>query len=195
MPLKVLVFVSDACSGEVLRDSLVVRFLLTVELAEIIASGRWEIDPSFPDVPSRLLSSHSWKQVTAFFFFEDDILRLEARALVKAAGRSAHSQPVHDCRMLLLSDHLSIVLCFYRGRSRDFRLLTQIRLFASLCLARNIWISIRWIPSEFNSSDRDSREHDSAYDATKSLVDPLGSNDVQTFPASHAWLSRELGSR
>ena len=49
-------------------------------------------------------------------------------------------------------------------------------------------------PSEFNSSDRGSREHDSAHDATKSLVDYLGSNDGQTFPLSHAWLCREPGS-
>ena len=32
------------------------------------------------------------------------------------------------------------------------------------------------------SSDRGSREHDRTWDATKSLVDHLGSNDGQTFP-------------
>ena len=116
--------------------------------------------------------------------FDDDILRLEALALVKAAERLAHGQPVHDCRILFLSENLSIVRCFALGRSRDFKLLTQIRRVASVCLARNIRTSIRWIPSEFNSSDRGSREHDSAYDPTKSLVDHLGSNDGQTFPAS-----------
>eukprot|EP00959_Pyramimonas_sp_CCMP1952_P235797 4927616-Pyramimonas_sp.AAC.1 len=46
--------------------------------------------------------------------FADDILRLEARALVKAASRAAHSQPVKDCRVLLLWDNLSVVLCFCR---------------------------------------------------------------------------------
>ena len=63
-----------------------------------------------------------------------------------------------------------------------------------MCLARNIRISIRWIPSEFNSSDRGSRERDSENDPLKSLVDHLGSNDGQTFPTSHAWLCREPGS-
>ena len=38
------------------------------------------------------------------------ILRLEARALVKAAERADHSQPAHDCMLLLHSDNLSIVL-------------------------------------------------------------------------------------
>ena len=60
-------------------------------------------------------------------FFDDDI-----------AERPAHSQRVHDCRILLLSENISIVLCINRGRSRDFTLLTQIRRFASVCLARNI---------------------------------------------------------
>ena len=55
-------------------------------------------------------------------------------------------------------------------------------------------LTIRGQSSEFNSSDRGSKEHDSAYDATKSLVDHLGSNDGQTFQTSHAWLSREPGS-
>ena len=35
------------------------------------------------------------------WFHTDGILRLEARALVKAAERAAHSQPVHECRILL----------------------------------------------------------------------------------------------
>ena len=42
--------------------------------------------------------------------------------------------------LLLLSDSISIGPRFYRGRSRDFRVLTQIRRFASVCLARNIRI-------------------------------------------------------
>ena len=45
------------------------------------------------------------------WFFDDDIPRLEAGALVKGTERSEHSQPVHDCRMVLLSDSISIVLC------------------------------------------------------------------------------------
>ena len=99
----------------------------------------------------------------------------------------AHSQPVHDCRLLPLSDYLSIVLCFNRGRSRDFRFLTQIRRFASVCLARNIRISVGWIPSEFNSSDKGSREHGNVYDSSKSVVHNLHSSEKQTFPASRTW--------
>ena len=133
MTLRALGFRVDSRSGEVLRDCFGRPISLDPELAETIASERCETDPSFPEVPSRLLSSHSWKQVTADKrFFDDDVLRLEARALVKAAERSSHSQPIHDCKVLLLSDNVSIVLCFNHGRSRDFRLLTPIGRFASV---------------------------------------------------------------
>ena len=43
--------------------------------------------------------------------FDDGILRLEARALVKAASRAAHTQPVHG-------DNLPVVLCFSFGLKR-----------------------------------------------------------------------------
>ena len=93
IPLRALGFRVDSCSAEVLRDCLGRPISLDPELAEIIASERWETDSSFPEVPSHFLLSHSWKKVMADeWFFDEDILRLEARALVKAANRAAHSQ-------------------------------------------------------------------------------------------------------
>ena len=45
------------------------------------------------------------------WFFDDD-QQTRSPGLVQAAERSAHSWPVHDCRILVLSDNISIVLCF-----------------------------------------------------------------------------------
>ena len=85
-------FPVDSCSGKVLRDCFGRPISLDPEMAEIIASERWETDSSFPEVPSRLLSSHSWKKGMADkWFFDDDILRFEAWALVEAAERAAHT--------------------------------------------------------------------------------------------------------
>ena len=58
-------------------------------------------------------------------------------------------------------------------RSLDSALL-QPRDSRLLCLACNIRTSIRCIPSEFNSSDKGSREHDNAYDSSKSLAKHFG---------------------
>ena len=59
----------------------------------MIASERWETDPSLPEVPSHLLSGHSGKKVLADrWFFDEDIVRLEARALVQSS-RARSPQP------------------------------------------------------------------------------------------------------
>ena len=116
------------------------------------------------------------------WFFDDDILGLEARTLVKEASRAAHSQSVHDCKTLLLSDNLCASLvdgpwisgCWSRSDA-----------LALVCLGRNIKISVRWIPSVFKSSDRGSREHDNAHDATNSVADHVGSRDGQALAGAH----------
>ncbi|CAK0824653.1 unnamed protein product, partial [Prorocentrum cordatum] len=179
-------FLLDSETGEVVRDEAGAPKRLDAELQRVLASERWELDPSFPEVPSWLLHDSHWATVMADrWAFADDILRLEARALVKAAARAAHCQPVKECRSLLLGDNLAVVLCFCRFRSRDFRLLIQVCRFAALCLAREIKFVVRWIPSEFNSGDEGSRRFDPAYDAQKSFVTHLGSNSLSPqVPAS-----------
>ena len=51
MPLKVLSFRVDSCSGEVLPDCFGCPISLDPELLVMIASERWETDPNFPEVP------------------------------------------------------------------------------------------------------------------------------------------------
>ena len=86
MPLRALGFGSTRAAGEVLCDGFGRPISLDPEMVGILASERWETDPSFPEVPSHLLSSHSWKNVMADrWCFDNDILRLEAWALVRPA--------------------------------------------------------------------------------------------------------------
>ena len=47
----------------------------------------------------------------------DNILILEARALVKAAERVSNSRAVSDVRALLLGDNLGVILAFGRRRA------------------------------------------------------------------------------
>ncbi|CAK0906248.1 unnamed protein product, partial [Prorocentrum cordatum] len=92
-------FLLNSETGEVVRDAEGAPRRLDSELLDILNSERWECDPAFPEVPHELLHDSHWKTVMADrWVFADDILRLEARALVKAASRAAHSQPVKDCR-------------------------------------------------------------------------------------------------
>eukprot|EP00959_Pyramimonas_sp_CCMP1952_P014945 316190-Pyramimonas_sp.AAC.1 len=61
------------------------------------------------------------------------------------------------CRQLILSDNMSVVLSFSRSRAKDFALLVQVRRFQAYCLARNLKVSVRWVPSELNPADYGSR--------------------------------------
>ena len=51
-------------------------------------------------------------------------------------------------------------LSFERRRSRNFLVLTCVRKLADLCLALDLAVTVRWIPSEVNMPDRPSRIHD-----------------------------------
>ena len=101
--------------------------------------------------------------------YAEQILVLEARVLVMSLRRIALTRFGHDIRQLLLCDNMSVVLAFCRSRSSCFALLVQIRIFSAYCLARGIYVSVRWIPSELNVSDRPSRAFDNA--ESKLLVD------------------------
>eukprot|EP00435_Cladocopium_sp_Y103_P059775 s985_g21.t1 len=52
---------------------------------------------------------------------------------------------------------MAVALSFDRFRSRNFKLLREIRKISSYLLAKNMLASVRWIPSEFNNSDEPSR--------------------------------------
>jgi hypothetical protein len=85
--------------------------------------------------------------------FGEDILILEARALNKAHLRICSSRFGRDVRQLYLVDNMSVALAFERRRASSSGLLIHVRRFSAMCFARNVFATIRWIPSEFNSSD------------------------------------------
>jgi hypothetical protein len=120
----------------------------------------WERDECFPEVPIEVVDKRSWVVCMSgkcAFFFDDTILRLEAHAFLKAMRRLAHCVFGNCVRQVFLVDNMSVCLSFNRCRARNFRLLKIIRRFRSYCFARGIFPSVRWIPSEFNSSDGASR--------------------------------------
>ena len=59
---------------------------------------RWVVDPSFPEVPAESLNAERWRLVLADrWLFSDNILILEARAVLKAALRITHSNYGRAC--------------------------------------------------------------------------------------------------
>jgi hypothetical protein len=160
--------------GKLARDTeghaiRVPREILDSEFAE-----RWEVAPDFQEVPSHLLADNLWKNVMSDRWrYDEGILLLEARAIVKAAERIANSIPQSHCRSLILGDNMSVTLSFGRWRAREFKLLVQLRRVAALGLARGIKFYFRWHPSEFNNADEGSRRFDLNFDTSYSVVRDL----------------------
>ncbi|CAE7664021.1 unnamed protein product, partial [Symbiodinium necroappetens] len=125
--------------------------------ANLIKAG-WEVDASFPEIPSRILRKDLWEvKLHGHWLYPDGILILEAQALLKSLTRIANTFWGQNIRQLLFVDNMAIALAFDRSHSRNFKVLRIIRKFAALCLSRNITCSVRWIPSEYNAADEPSR--------------------------------------
>ena len=87
-----------------------------------------------------------------------------------AVARAAHSRAGHDARMVVLTDNLAVALSASRYRARDHKLLTIIRRIGSYCLARQLKVFPRWVPSEYNPSDDDSRFYIDSHEVGKGLT-------------------------
>ena len=145
---------------------------------EFIEKSGWEVDKGFEEIPSYLLAKSRWEpKIWGRWHHEGNILELEGRALVKSLRRIALSVFGSDIRQLLLVDNMSVALSFDRFRSRSFKLLKQIRRFSAYLLSRNIHAVVRWIPSEFNSSDEPSRFYS---EEQSKLLTHLLEDEVQT---------------
>ena len=118
----------------------------------------WLRDSAFPEIPLELLAPRLWRVVAARRFFrKEDIMILESRALLRSLQLLITRYGLMNRRLVLLVDNMSVCLCFDRMRSRSFPVLVQIRKFAAWCLALNLKITVRWVPSEVNISDAPSR--------------------------------------
>ena len=149
------------------------RWTVPTEEADSLLDAGWVIDDSFGEIPSAGLRRELWTPVVhGRWNYKEDILVLEARAVLKSLRRVLMTRYGHDVRQLVLCDNLSVVLTFERCRSRNYKVLKVLREFAAYCFARNVHLAIRWIPSELNISDEGSRLYDESSES-KLLVDPL----------------------
>ena len=150
--------------------------------AALVEAG-WETDMNFKEVPSAGLTRKLWQPTMhGRWKFKEDILVLEARAVMKGIRRALMTRYGHDVRQLALCDNLAAVLTFERCRSRNYKVLKILRQFGAYCFARNVRVSVRWIPSELNIADEGSRLAEGAKES-KLLVDLLGDSWAEEFVA------------
>ncbi|CAE7731551.1 unnamed protein product [Symbiodinium sp. CCMP2592] len=160
-------FVKDELTGQWLAGE--------VDSQDYLSQAGWEIDDQFPEIPGGLLRKEAWTpEVVGAWKRPDNIVRLEARALIIALQRVCRDIGGSSIRQLCLVDSMSVALCMDRCRSRDFRLLCLVRKFCSLCLAHDVTVTIRWVPSELNNADEGSRISSAV--ASKVLTAQLGNH-------------------
>eukprot|EP00438_Fugacium_kawagutii_P016537 Skav227298 [mRNA] locus=scaffold2645:95140:99516:- [translate_table: standard] len=153
--------------------------------AEKLREAGWGLSESFAEVPAPLLKRKHWKpKLWGKWKFNDNIVLLEARGVLKAIKRLAMTRYGHGIRHLHLCDNLGVVLAVERCRSKNFKLLAILRKIGAICMSRNIFLSIRWIPSELNVADEPSRIHDS--ESSKLLVDLVDDDFSLAFPPQAA---------
>ena len=107
-------FVVDRASGKVREAALDDE-----DSIPLTGADRWEEDPAFEEIPLSPLDASRWRTLSCGrWLFEDDILHLESRGVNRAVSRAANCRPCCDCRFLILSDNLKVVLAVARSRAR-----------------------------------------------------------------------------
>ena len=89
----------------------------------------------------------------------------QERATKRTRGL-CHSSHGTSVGPLYLVDNMSVALAFKRRRAHVHHLLVYIRPLR----CRDVFATVRWIPSGFNTSDAGSRKNDPFYDASQSVL-------------------------
>ena len=113
-------------------------------------------------MPLEVVETCGWVDVASgrWRHQNENVIVLESRAPTRGVEILASTQQLFQKRCVALVDNLAAALSSERRRSRNFLVLTCIRKLAGLCLALDLAVTVRWISSEINISDRPSRIHD-----------------------------------
>ena len=123
-----------------------------------LGEAGWGVNNEFEEVPAKWPMRRHWApKMWGRWRYPENILVLEARAVLKSLKRIALTRYGHDMRQLLLCDNMPAVLSFERCRSKSYKVLKVLREFGAYCFAHNIYVSVRWIPSGLNILDEPSR--------------------------------------
>ncbi|CAK0874630.1 unnamed protein product [Prorocentrum cordatum] len=112
----------------------------------------------FFQVPKENLVGPTWtKVVRSFWNDEEPIFCLEARAGLLAVRHKLRAVSSFGKTHLHLGDSMTAILAFEKGRAKHRGLLGACRRLLALSVASNTRHHFRWVPSELNPSDPDSR--------------------------------------
>ena len=113
----------------------------------------------FEEIPHSILNPQDWRvaKFGKWQHTQEHITLKEARALTILVRRITRAAKFRGRRILVLVDNLALALCLGKGRSPNHAMLRVSQKIGALCLACNLALRVRWIPSELNNSDGPSR--------------------------------------
>ncbi|CAK0881152.1 unnamed protein product [Prorocentrum cordatum] len=114
---------------------------------------------SFATVSSDVVfPMETWRNVTfGRWCREENILRLEGRALALGVRHKMRALRSRGHLHLMLNDNLSLVLGVEKGRSASPLINQTCRELCSYSVIHDMSVAVRWLPSEWNTSDKGSR--------------------------------------
>ena len=124
------------------------------DVPDEVIGGEWK------NVPRKLLSPSLWSRVYCGRVQDVDMpihLKEAEAALFVAKHLVRGSNDGQGKRHLVLGDSMTLLYVLGKGRARDPRLLAIARKWACISMAGDLLLVYRWIPSEYNVADKNSR--------------------------------------
>ena len=133
-----------------------VETVLPVAEGEVF--GDVAVAENFPEVPPELLDQEEWHLLwRAPFQHKEPVHFLECRSILATMKHITRDSRGHGKRVLVLNDNMGVVLALMKGRCASFSLLRLLRRTWAHSLACGVTLVTRWVASELNVADRDSR--------------------------------------
>ena len=109
-------------------------------------------------LPPQVVQSRRWRNViTGSWHFDQPIHVKESRVETMGLRYVCRSRRFHSCVLLTLGDNLSSVLSHEKARARYYCLRSSVSVGSAYLLACNVPWMHRYIISEMNPTDSDSR--------------------------------------
>lgn len=120
--------------------------------------GDVTLDDQFKEVREDLMDPDQWNLLwRSPMHYKEPVHLIEARSILGAVKHRARDVNRHGMHHLVLNDNMSVVLAVSKGRCSNYNLLRLVRRISAHCLACGFHLHVRWIPSEYNTADKDSR--------------------------------------
>ena len=117
-----------------------------------------ELSPLFPDVLPEVMEASRWSRSWCTpIQYQEPVHMVEARSILGAVKHIVRDSRTHGQKHVILNDNMGVVLAMQKGRCCDFGLLRVVRRVSAHLLASGTRVHVRWIPSEMNVADKDSR--------------------------------------